>query len=455
MEHNRGLMRPTRKWRTGAMHQDLIIAICIVVMTYILSASFDLAEKFIEWSESHEKYNVDELPLVFMVMAFVAAWFSIGRIRELRNEIAMRTQAEAKSHDNLKMFQTLFEEGLSGNFIADESGHILLCNEAFRTMAGISNGGQHRFSLAHALGDRWEKLLADLKTADYQDFQELELKLPNNRPLVVMARFRQSLLSQDLAHKIHGYFTDITEQFLAEKELAELLVENRALSKHAMQIQEQERCHLAREIHDDMGQYLTAIRLDAATIPRNTENADVAIHADRIAKHAEHIQAASKRIIKRLRPAALDEHGLIEAINFLINEWGEQNPGIRCNLQLGVSPSKLPEFVSIVAYRIVQEALTNIARHSKAHNVNVMINRIGTHESACLLVEVQDDGIGFDTSLSHHTSFGLTGMRERVESSNGSFKLVSSHGAGTHIFAKLPLQQRENRINHDKSSISR
>src|SRR5690606_18783402 len=228
---------------------------------------------------------------------------------------------------------------------------------------------------------------------------------------------------------IHGYFTDITEQYLAEKELAELLIENRALSKHAMEIQEQERCHLAREIHDDMGQYLTAIRLDAATIPRNTENAAVAIHADRIAQHAGHIQAASKRIIKRLRPAALDEHGLIEAIPILLEEWGEQNPGIQCNLQINVSAGKLPEVVSIVAYRIVQEALTNIARHAKAHNVNVLINTMGANGSACLLVEVQDDGIGFDTSSSHHSSFGLTGMRERVESTNGSFKLTSNQGA--------------------------
>ncbi|MDP2248668.1 MAG: histidine kinase [Nitrosomonadales bacterium] len=437
-------MRFSKKWRiNGAMRQDLIIAICMVISVYVVSASFDLAERFIAWSEEHEKYNVDELPLVFMAMAFAAAWFSGGRIRELRNEITMRTQAEAKSHENLKMFQTLFEEGLSGNFIANEHGHILLCNEAFRNMSGISNGGQQNFSLAHALGDRWQKLLLDLRNCEYLDFQELVLNLPNNRPLVVMARFRLSLLSQDISHKIHGYFTDITEQYLAEKELAELLVENRALSKHAMEIQEQERCHLAREIHDDMGQYLTAIRLDAATIPRNTENAAVAIHADRIAQHAEHIQAASKRIIKRLRPAALDEHGLIEAIPILLEEWGEQNPGIQCNLQINVSAGKLPEFVSIVAYRIVQEALTNIARHAKAHNVNVLINTMGANGSACLLVEIQDDGIGFDTSSSHHTSFGLTGMRERVESTNGSFKLASSHGTGVLISARLPLQQRE------------
>lgn len=441
MKDNRGLMRFTTRWRiTGAMHQDLIIAICMVIIVYILSANFDLAERFIAWSERHEKYNVDELPLVFIAMAFAAAWFSGGRIRELRNEIAMRTQAETKSHENLKMFQTLFEEGLSGNFIANEDGHILLCNEAFRRMSGISNSSQKNFNLAQALGEKWEKLLLDLKNCDYQDFQELALELPNNRPLVVIARFRLSMLSQDYSHKIHGYFTDITEQYLAEKELAELLVENRALSRHAMQIQEQERCHLAREIHDDMGQYLTAIRLDAATIPRNTKIAAVAAHADRIAKHAEHIQAASKRIIKRLRPPALDEHGLIDAIHFLAQEWREQNPNIQCNLQMGMSPGKLPDFVSIIAYRIVQEALTNITRHSQARNVNILINVIGANGSSNLLVEVQDDGIGFDTSSPHHTSFGLTGMRERVESTNGSFKLVSSHGAGAFISARLPLQ---------------
>ncbi|CAG0997875.1 two-component system, NarL family, sensor histidine kinase UhpB [Methylophilaceae bacterium] len=437
------MMLNKKRYKFGAQHhRDIVIAACIVVVVYLLSALFDLAEFFIEWAASldhDDHYNIDELPMVFLSMAIIAIWFSRRRIRELNAEIAMRAKAEAKSMESLDMFRSLFQEGLSGNFIADAKGNVVLCNEAFRIMSGMTLNAQQKFNLATALGrQEWETLLEKLKESEYLDFSELALKRPDKGAWVVMARFRTSLLNKDQGCEIHGYFTDITEQYLAERELATLLVENRALTRHAMQVQEEERCHLAREIHDDLGQYLTAIRLDAATIPRDTENGAAGIHAERIARHAEHIQAAIKRIIKRLRPAALDAHGLTEAVRCLARDWRKQNPDIRCDLELDESCSNLPEFIGIITYRIVQEALTNIARHARASRVNILIQRIQPDGTPCLLVQIQDNGIGFEPA-SQHSSFGLTGMRERIESAQGTFKLASRKGAGVLISARIPL----------------
>lgn len=416
--------------------RDLIVAVCTVALVYVLSATFDLAERFIAWSAPLDHYEIDELPLVFLAIALVSAWFSVRRMYELAAEIDVRIKAEKKSHESLTRFQTLFEEGLSGNFIADMEGNILICNEAFRTMSGMALSGQQEFSVTKALGQKWQNIIHICPESGYLDFAELELQRPDKGAWVVMARFRPALSEQGKLQEIHGYFTDITEQYLAEKELAQLFLENRALAGHAMQAQEEERCRLAREIHDDVGQYLTAIRLDAATIPKIDNSTTATVHLTRIAKHAEHIQTAIKRIIKRLRPAALDAHGLVEAIQLLAQDWRSRNPDIDCKLTLDKSCGQLPEPISIIIYRIVQEALTNISRHSQAHHVSIDINQqdLAGH----LLVRIKDDGIGFQTTDSFN-SFGLTGMRERIESVQGKFRLMSNPGAGVVITAIIPF----------------
>ncbi len=425
--------------RLGTHQRDLLIASGMVTLVFIVSAWLDLAERFIAWTAPLEHSEIDELPQVLLAIAIAAIWFSGRRMRELAAEIRMRIQAETRSRDSLALYKTLFEEGLSGNFIASADGHVRLCNEAFRVMSGMSSNRQLRFNLAVALGDQWLALLDQLHTGVSLDFHELSLRRMDQAPWVVMARFRLSSISAGQGHEIHGYFTDITEQHLAEKELARLLVDNRALSHHAMQVQEEERCHLAREIHDDLGQYLTAIRLDAAALPLRDQDSALAIHAARIVSHAEHIQTAVKRIIKRLRPAALDAHGLIEAIRCLVSEWARQNPRVHLNLNLDERCSRLPDFVSIIAYRMVQEALTNVARHADATLVNVLVHRLSNSAGTSIQIEIRDNGVGFDTR-SHYASFGLTGMRERVESIQGSFQLVSSAGAGVLVSAALPLQ---------------
>lgn len=427
--------------RKNSQRRDLLIASCTVTLTYLLSITLDLAERFMEWAEPLEHGQIDELPFVFLAAAIVAIWFSSRRMRELSIEIATRREAEKKAHESLDRFQTLFEEGLSGNFIADRYGNLVICNQAFRIMSGMAVRGEDQFNIASALGGKWQAIARDPSPSAYLDFPELILERPDKGVWIVMARFRQVLSETGEIQEIHGYFTDITEQYLAEKELSQLFVENRALAGHAMQAQEEERCRLAREIHDDVGQYLTAIRLDAATIPNIDDRVSASVYLERIAKHAEYIQIAIKRIIRRLRPAALDAHGLVEAIQQLVHDWCKQNPEIDCSMDLDESCNRLPETISIVIFRIIQEALTNISRHAQASHVHIFLK----NKNQELLVRIKDDGLGINSSPVTPNSFGLTGMRERIESLHGSFALASRPNAGLTITAIIPFKHLRER----------
>lgn len=415
--------------------RDIAIAFCIVALTYLLSIHLDPAERFAEWAEPLEHKQIDELPFVFLAAAMMAIWFSARRMRELTAEIATRKNAEREAHESLVRFQTLFEEGLSGNFIADQNGELVICNSAFRLMSGMAVRGEKTFNIASALGPQWLRITSHPAESRQLDFPELILQRPDKGIWIVMARFRVLFSAMGEVREVHGYFTDITEQYLAEKELSQLFAENRALAGHAMQAQEEERSRLAREIHDDVGQYLTAIRLDTATIPKINDRATASAYLERIARHAEYIQIAIRRIIKQLRPVALDAHGLIEALQHLIQDWGRQNPQIDCRTSLDQACNRLPEAISIVLYRIVQEALTNISKHACAQRVDISL--VG--KSHGLMLRIKDDGIGFQTSAATPNSFGLTGMRERIESLHGNFVLASRPGAGVTITATIPF----------------
>lgn len=235
--------------------------------------------------------------------------------------------------------------------------------------------------------------------------------------------------------------TEVEKRMLAEQNQAALLAENRALARHARQAQEDERRRMARELHDDMGQYLAAIRLSAAILPMDGDPL-VAEHAARIASHAEHIQAAVRNLLHQLRPVALDEYGLMDAVRHLAGEWVRQHPQTACHLALDDSCPSLGDSLNIVAYRIIQEALTNVARHAKASRVDIAITVQPPGEVPMLHVSIRDNGAGFQ-HVPSGPRFGLAGMRERVEAAGGTFTLRSNPGAGVAISAQLPLPARE------------
>jgi len=223
---------------------------------------------------------------------------------------------------------------------------------------------------------------------------------------------------------------------LAEARSSKLLQENRQLIHTSLEIQEAERKHLARELHDELGQCLTAIQADAELI-RDLSNKD-----KRITTSATAIMNVSSRVydvvhsmMHRLRPGILDNLGLVEALKDEIKSWESRTPSTKCDFTFSENLSTLSEHINITLYRIVQECLTNITKHANASDVSIVLSK----KENTLLLEVSDNGAGFDMQ-SHNRGLGLIGMRERVESLNGHLQIESKINKGVIIKISVPLK---------------
>jgi signal transduction histidine kinase len=422
--------------KLGRSAQDTLIVMTGVALTFALSSEFDLAEHVTAWLLTYEYAQLDEVPLTLFVFVLFSAWFSQRRIREIHAEIARRQLTEAQLLSSQQLYKTLFDGDLTGNVVLDTNGNIGMHNRAFDRICRPHNNERN----ARKLFDfDWPEFVTQLQHQQEINFNKLHICRPDGLPCYVGARFVYVPAEKDNSAQIHGYLVDMTEQCLVELDLERTLKENRVLARHAMQVQEQERKYIASEIHDETGQYLTAIRMDALALQKSTP-AQANVIAVRIASNTQHVQQSIRVLIKHLRPPALDSLGLIGAVERLVNDWQKLNPKVECHLQLDTSDLVLHEDINIVAFRVVQEALTNITRHAQASEIWVDIHIVSRQAGSWLQIEIRDNGLGMDTTQATE-GVGLVGMRERIESQQGSFKLMSGLHAGTMITGLIPLAQ--------------
>jgi two-component system, NarL family, sensor histidine kinase UhpB len=234
---------------------------------------------------------------------------------------------------------------------------------------------------------------------------------------------------------------EVSARRAAEARLGAALAENRRLAQENLRIQEVERKYLARELHDELGQYLNAIKIDAVAIRENGANdAALSTHAAAaIIRTVDHVHVAVSDMIARLRPVALDELGLLAAVEHCVDHWRQRLPSTRFVLTVRGNFEDLSEPLNLTLYRLIQEGLTNIHKHAKAQQATITLERLASIErnQEKLSLTVADDGCGME--LSTRTSrFGLSGMRERVEAAGGTFVLESAPGRGLRFEAHLP-----------------
>jgi two-component system, NarL family, sensor histidine kinase UhpB len=234
---------------------------------------------------------------------------------------------------------------------------------------------------------------------------------------------------------------ELNARRIAEARLTEVLAENRELAQENLRIQETERKHLARELHDEFGQYLNAIKLDAVSIGESGgKDPEFSAHAaDSIVRAVDHVHGAVSDMIARLRPVGLDELGLIAAIEHCVDYWRQRLPGTRFSLSFSGEFEDLSEPLSLTMFRLIQEGLTNIYKHADARQVAIALQRTqsGAADVSELHLTITDDGRGMQSST-RTSRFGLSGMRERVEMEGGSFVLASAPGQGFRLDAHLP-----------------
>ena len=228
--------------------------------------------------------------------------------------------------------------------------------------------------------------------------------------------------------------TDITERARENRELERSRRDLRRLSASMVQAREDERRRIARELHDELGQRLSALKMELSSLG---SEGDGPARAGRIGAMLEMVDdtvASVRRIATELRPLMLDDLGLNAAIEWLADSWSRRM-GVAVTLQLKAVEPALDDAVNIALYRMVQEALTNIARHAHATQVGIEIEQSASE----LQLTVTDNGIGFDEASIHREgSFGLAGMRERALMLGGQLAIGSSPGGGGRVSVRLP-----------------
>ena len=425
--------------------RDTLVVLSGVVLTFACASQFDLAEHVNAWLLTYEYAQLDELPLTLFVFVLLSVWFSQRRWREIHTEIQRRKHTEVQLGNSQQLYKTLFDGDLTGNVVLDTDGNIGMHNRAFDR---ICRPHDPRHNARALFTFDWPEFVLQLSHRQEINFSKLQIRRPDGLACYVGARFVYVQAAEQKPAQIHGYLVDMTEQCLVELDLERTLKENRVLARHAMQMQEQERKYIASEIHDETGQYLTAIRMDALALQKSDPD-QAHVIAVRIASNTQHVQHSIRALIKHLRPPALDALGLVGAVERLVNDWRKLNPLVDCHLGLDTAGLVLSEDINIVAFRVVQEALTNVARHAQATEVWIQIQIITRQHKSLLQIEIRDNGQGMDTTLATE-GVGLVGMRERIESLQGSFKLMSGLQAGTLITGLLPVQGKPDSLTSDQ-----
>jgi PAS domain S-box-containing protein len=358
--------------------------------------------------------------------------------------IDVQKRAEAALRISEERFRRIFENANTGIAATDKRGRVIYFNEAFRTMLGFDAETLHQRNFADFTVPEdfaKETVLFEAVLAGQRDKYQLEKRYISSQGKIIWVDLFVSILRDQDGEIINfiGVASDITERKESVLALADSRQQLRALAAYQEEMLELERKHIAREVHDELGQLLTALKMDLSLVRlRFGENRPLLTMVEEMRVLVESTINVVRQVASNLRPAALD-HGLAPAIEWLADDFARRW-SIPCTVEANEIEIVLKDVQSTAVFRIVQESLTNVARHAQAGEVVISL-----HESAqCLQVVVKDDGLGFDTqALGKSRRFGLIGMRERVLALGGTLHIDSSPGRGCAVIIKLPLLNSE------------
>jgi len=370
--------------------------------------------------------------------------FSITEMDRISQSFNRMGQTLEQSIEENRRLAVLVQQSGDAILSLDHAGHIILCNPAAEKLLDATAASLLGNELA-ALGFMKNKRDISDALENCKTVENLETSLPttNGENLSILLSTVPLLDVDNVVRGVICTLRDITEH--KHMEAAEnQLRETRLLAQHMTEVQEAERRHLARELHDELGQCLTAIKTDAVLIRNRTETSEpkVFTSAQAIIDVASHIYDVVHSMITRLRPSPLDDLGLIPTLEQSISTWQQRQSEVHFKLEFLGELDNLNEIMNMTVFRIVQESITNAVRHAAASEISVSIaNELDAEtDSRLLKVMIQDNGKGMEVQDFHSdVDFGLLGMRERAHSLGGEFELTSALGEGVTIQISLPL----------------
>lgn len=368
----------------------------------------------------------------------VSGFCSIGE------DIDERKTAEISLKQSEELFRTVWENSADGMRLLDGSGRIVMVNAAYCDLVQVPAqkliGKFFNFPYKDSQPEHIDVFQNRFITETFLSRQSVSITLHNGRKVPVELTNSFIRFGKD-KKLLLSIFRNMTPHKKAETEIKKSREELRNLSAHLQTIREEERASISREIHDELGQFLTAFNLDLSWIEGMVSNKQRKLK-ERIKEMSNLINSTIEtvqRISTDLRPALLDDLGLIPAIEWQIDEF-QKRTGIICKVNIDLFENDFGQEYSTTVFRILQETLTNIARHSQAKNVKITISK----KYGNLFLKVEDDGKGIPKeSIIDPKSFGLIGMQERASIFEGTVNISSSKGKGTTVTLKIPLINAE------------
>jgi PAS domain S-box-containing protein len=365
-------------------------------------------------------------------------WFIHGVAFDI-SELKRTEEALGKSEE---MLQGLFDFAPDTVVVVDHVGSIVRVNAQVEQMFGYQRG--------ELMGQSIESLIPDRLQAGHVNRRAGYLVEPHTRPmgagLELYGKRKDgsefpvdvmlSPMESETGRVVIGVIRDITRRKQAEEAQREYSDRLKLLSRRLMEVQETERRNIALELHDEIGQVLTGLKL-TLEMGKRFPDRDVGATLDQARELVNDLMARVRKLSLDLRPALLDDLGLLPTLLWHIEQY-TVHTHVRVNFKhSGLERRRFASEVETAAYRLVQEALTNIARHAQVDEATV---RLSTHQGT-LLIEVEDLGTGFDveSALAASGSSGLAGMRERAVLLGGRLTLDSRPGSGTRLIAKLSI----------------
>ena len=360
-------------------------------------------------------------------------------------DITKRKIAEETLRKSENRFRDLFESSPDAVFVESLDGKVLDANPAACDLHGMS--------YENLVGRSYLELIPKEHRADVSGNNKNLLKenmssfesyslVKSGKSIPVEIKVNKIDYGGELAVILH--VRDISERRKAEEELAKSYEQLQNLSAHLQRAKEEESTRIARDLHDSLGQVLTALKIDISLLHRQLLNPEI-LNGDlkKLSKkttsmlgHVDSTMKSLRRISANLRPAILDDMGLIAAVEWLTDDFMERTK-IKCKLVLTINDEFVDvKDVSTSIFRILQEAFTNIIKHAKATKVEIRLYKEGNN----LVLKVKDNGIGIsDSKKRKFNSFGLLGIKERAASHNGTFSIEGKKSKGSTIKVKIPI----------------
>jgi signal transduction histidine kinase len=366
-------------------------------------------------------------------------------VNDLAHAVALEAEPEAPAQDRAKIL-----------LVDDEPKSLYALQELLSTLGQnlmVAQSGEEALRLA--LKNDFAVILLDVRMPGIDGFETARLIRARERskstPIIFLTAAADEMTSMFRGYEVGAVdylmkpvVPDVlkskvavfVELFRKSERLRESEDKLRRLAAHLISIREEERAHIAREIHDELGQVLTGLKMEVTWLAKRLKERPLIEKTDSMCQLIDSTVQTVRKIATGLRPEMLDDMGLVAAVAWQAKEF-QKRTGIRCRVKLPAE-SKFDIDVSTTMFRIFQEILTNVARHSRATRVDI---ELGLPNDQVTL-EVSDNGVGIqDNELHAKKSLGLLGMQERALLFGGDVRISGSPGHGTRVSVAIPLRK--------------